>query len=105
MRFLARCRMVAGFAARVEGSGVMCYAARRREGIMDWMDCKVIEQVEGRLSGVPVVKHSRVRPEDILNNLDLSEEEIAEDFDLRLEDVREVLAFWRWNKDQLPSGA
>ena len=70
---------------------------------MDWMDCKIIETVEGRLSGAPVIRHSRVRPEDLLNNLDLSEDELAEEFDLRREDVREVLDFWRRNRDLLAS--
>ena len=68
---------------------------------MDWLDCPVIEQVAGRLSGAPVIRGSRVRPEDLLNNLDLSEEELADEFDLRREDVRTVLTFWRRNSSRL----
>lgn len=68
---------------------------------MNWLDCPVIEQVPGKVSGAPLIKGSRVRPYDILNNLDLTEEEIAEEFGLRSEDVREVLAFYRQHAGQL----
>lgn len=68
---------------------------------MNWLDCPVIEQVPGKLSGAPLIKGSRVRPNDILNNLDLTEREIAEEFGLRPEDVREVLAFYRQHESEL----
>lgn len=68
---------------------------------MNWLECSVIEQVPGRLSGAPVIRHSRVRPEDILSNLDLSEDELAEEFDLPRDDVHEVLSFWYRNRTDL----
>jgi uncharacterized protein (DUF433 family) len=69
---------------------------------MDWLDCDIIETVPGKLSGAPVIRGTRVRPEDVVINLDeLSPEEIADDFDLRVEDVREVADFWRAHQGQL----
>ena len=62
---------------------------------MNWLECDVIEQVPGRLSGAPVIRHSRVRPEDLISNLDLSEAELAQEFDLPPADVHAVLEFWR----------
>ena len=37
---------------------------------MDWLQCPAFEAVPGRLSGVPVIRHSRVRPEDLIVNRD-----------------------------------
>ena len=68
---------------------------------MDWLDCPVIEIVPGKVSGAPLIKGSRVRPEDLLNNLDLTEDELVEEFGLRREDVREVLAFYRQHEGLL----
>lgn len=61
---------------------------------MDWLQCEVVEQIPGKVSGAPLIKGTRVRPEDVLNNLDLSEEDIAASFNLRREDVRAVLDFF-----------
>jgi uncharacterized protein (DUF433 family) len=35
---------------------------------MNWTECPVVEIVPGKLSGAPVVVHSRVRPEDLVVN-------------------------------------
>ncbi len=61
---------------------------------MDWTDCPMVEVVPGKLSGAPVIVHSRVRPEDILANRDEGAEWLAENFDLPVETVRTVLAFY-----------
>ena len=50
---------------------------------MDWTGGPLIETVPGRLSGVPVIRHSRVRPEDLVNNLEDGPEWMAENFGLR----------------------
>jgi uncharacterized protein (DUF433 family) len=41
---------------------------------MEWVDCPLIEAVPGRLSGVPVLRDSRVRPDDLIANLDEGQE-------------------------------
>ncbi len=61
---------------------------------MDWLDCPVVESVPGKLSGQPVLRHSRVRPQDIINNRDQTEQWLAENFGLPLGDVREILRFY-----------
>jgi uncharacterized protein (DUF433 family) len=68
---------------------------------MDWTDCLEIEQVPGRLSGVPVLKGSRVRPSDLLLNLDEGPEWLAEAHQLPLGQVQTVLAFYKQNQRQL----
>lgn len=68
---------------------------------MRWTDCPVIEVVPGVMSGVPVLRGSRVRPEDLLANLDEGPEWLAEAHDLPLGQVEAVLAFYERNKGQL----
>lgn len=68
---------------------------------MDWLDCEVIERVPGRMSGAPVLRHSRVRPEDLLANLEEGPEWLAEQHDLPLADVVSVIAFYHRHQDQL----
>ena len=69
---------------------------------MDWTDCAVIEVVPGRMSGAPVVRRSRVRPEDVVANAAQGAEWIAAAHGLALEDVRAVLAFHVRHGDALP---
>ena len=60
---------------------------------MGWLECPAVEQVEGKLSGVPTLKHSRVRPEDIVLN-EAEGEWLANAFGLDIGAVRDVLAFY-----------
>ena len=68
---------------------------------MDWTDCPAIEQVPDRLSGAPVLKGSRVRPSDLLLNIDEGAEWLAEAHQLPLEQVKAVLAFYELHQGQL----
>lgn len=61
---------------------------------MDWTDCPMVEVVPGKLSGAPVIVHSRVRPEDILANRDEGTKWLAENFDLPVQTVRTGFAFY-----------
>jgi uncharacterized protein (DUF433 family) len=62
---------------------------------MDWSGCDATEVVPGRLSGVPVLKHSRVSADAVLESYELGEsvEQIAYSFSLDPEQIRKVLAF------------
>lgn len=71
---------------------------------MEWIDCPLIEQVPGKLSGAPVLRHSRVRPNDLIVNIAEGPEWLAEAFVLPLEDVKAVLAFHDRHGDALPTG-
>ena len=68
---------------------------------MNWSECPVVEVVPGRLSGAPVIRNSRVRPEDLIGNLPETPEWLADAFGLPLPDVLEVLAFYKMHQDRL----
>lgn len=68
---------------------------------MDWTSCPLVERVPGKLSGVPVIRHSRVRPDDLLANRAEGEAWLSDAFDLPLSTVRAVLAFYDQHKKQL----
>ncbi len=68
---------------------------------MEWMECPVIERVPGKISGLPVLRKSRVRPEDVVANAGQGAEWIADAFDLPLDQVHTVLRFYAAHKDQL----
>jgi len=62
---------------------------------MDWSRCDIVEIVPGKVSGVPLVKNTRVPAETVAESAELGEspEEIAYNYDLRLEDVLAILAY------------
>lgn len=74
---------------------------RMKEDAVDWTDCPLIERVPGKLSGVPVIRHSRVRPDDLLVNRSEGEEWLADAYRLPLDTVRQVLAFHDRHEEQL----
>ncbi len=61
---------------------------------MDWKDCSAVEVNALKMSGAPVIVHSRVRPEDLVANRGEGPEWLAENYSLPLETVRAVLAFY-----------
>jgi uncharacterized protein (DUF433 family) len=40
---------------------------------IDWMDCELIEQVPGKVSGRPIVRGTRILPDAIVNSYDLGD--------------------------------
>ncbi len=62
---------------------------------MQWTGCETVEQIPGKVSGVPVLRGSRVQAETVVQSHDLGEtaEEIAYSYDLSLQDVKSVLRF------------
>ena len=60
---------------------------------MNWSDCSVIETVPGKLSGVAVIIHSRVCPDDLIVNRQKGAEWLAENCGLPLETVQSALSF------------
>jgi uncharacterized protein (DUF433 family) len=61
---------------------------------MDWSGCEAVEIVPGKVSGVPVMRGSRVPADQVLENHVAGEnvEDIAYNFDLRPEDIRVVVS-------------
>lgn len=62
---------------------------------MDWSGCEFVEQVPGRMGGVPVVVGSRVTPESLVEHADggFTVGQIAWMFSLPRAKVRKVLEF------------
>jgi uncharacterized protein (DUF433 family) len=65
---------------------------------LDWKECAAIETEPGRMAGQPVIKNSRVRPEDLLANRDQGVEWLAKGHGLKPEVIREVFAFYDAHK-------
>ena len=67
----------------------------RESAVLDWTGCSVVEIVPGKVSGVPVLKGSRMPADAIVENYQdgLPAEEIAELFELPAGSVRELLAY------------
>ena len=61
---------------------------------MDWLSCEWVEAVPGRLSGVPVIRGTRVTPETVMLNRELGVDEVAAQFRLPASAVESVLSFW-----------
>ena len=74
---------------------------RVKQDAVDWTDCPLIERVPGKLGGAPVIRHSRVRPDDLLVNRGEGEEWLADAYRLPLDTVRQVLAFFDQHEEQL----
>ncbi len=62
---------------------------------IDWSDCDEVEQIPGKVSGVPILKRTRVQPEAITGNHadGFTAVEIAEMFRLDLDQVKAVLDY------------
>jgi uncharacterized protein (DUF433 family) len=62
---------------------------------MDWSSCEMVEVIPGKVSGLPVIRGSRVPADQVLENHDAGEsvEDIAYNFDLKPDDIRAVLAY------------
>jgi uncharacterized protein (DUF433 family) len=62
---------------------------------MDWSQCSVVEVIPGKVSGAPILKHSRVTADAVLESYELGEsvEDIAYSFELDPDDIRTVLTY------------
>ncbi len=62
---------------------------------MNWTDWPLVETVPGKLSGAPVIVHSRVRPADLIVNREEGPEWLAENYGPPIETVRTRLSFYK----------
>ena len=62
---------------------------------MDWSDCDLVEINPRKVSGVPIVKGTRVQADAIVENYEGGSdvEEIAENFDIPEATIRRLLTF------------
>ena len=40
---------------------------------LNWMDCELVEQIPGKVSGQPIVRGTRILPDAIVNSFDMGE--------------------------------
>jgi uncharacterized protein (DUF433 family) len=73
----------------------MFMRAQAKKTVMDWSGCPIVEVVPGKVSGVPLIRGSRMPADQVIENYDAgqSPEDIAYNFDLNPEDIRAVLAY------------
>ena len=72
---------------------------------MDDRDCDLVESVPGRMSGVPVIKGTRVPVEaiEIGQEIGQTPEELAYDYDLNAADIRKLFAYISQQQGKGPS--
>lgn len=63
--------------------------------IMDWTDCPLVEVIPGKVSGVPLVKGTRMPADGIVSNFQTGSpvEEISENFDIPESSIRALLSY------------
>lgn len=63
--------------------------------LVDWSDCPLVERNPLKLSGVPIVKHTRVQADSIVENYESGSpvEEIADNFSIQEEVIQQLLDF------------
>jgi uncharacterized protein (DUF433 family) len=62
---------------------------------MDWLHCEIVESIPARVSGVPLLRGSRVPVEQVVASHQAGEsaEEIAYNYDLNLDAVSTILSY------------
>lgn len=63
---------------------------------IDWMECELIEQVPGKVSGRPIVRGTRILPDAIVDSYDLGEtiNELQEGFpSLTVAQIKRLIEF------------
>lgn len=62
---------------------------------INWTDCPLVERVPGKVSGVPILKHTRVQADSIVENFESGSpvDEISENFSIPEDTIRAVLDY------------
>jgi len=63
--------------------------------VVDWTDCPLVEVIPGKVSGVPLLKGTRLPADTILENYEGGSPvaEICENFDMPEDTIREILSY------------
>lgn len=67
----------------------------RQSSEIDWTECPLVEVVPGKVSGVPLVRGTRMPADGIVSNFQTGspKEEIAENFDIPEAEIRALLSY------------
>ena len=78
-------------------------STRTKAPIIDCSECDLVEVNPVKVSGVPILKHTRVQADSIVENYMSGSpvEEIADNFRIDPEIIRQVLAFAKLQQPQL----
>lgn len=70
---------------------------------IDWSNCPIVERNPNKMGGVPTLRAWRLSADSIVENHDYgaSAQEIAEMFEVPLEDVEALLAYAERVRDQV----
>jgi uncharacterized protein (DUF433 family) len=62
---------------------------------MDWTDCPLVEVVPGKVSGVSLLRGTRLPADTVLSNYEAGSpvEKISENFDMPEQTIRELLTY------------
>jgi len=60
---------------------------------IDWDGCELVERIPGKVSGVPILKDTRLPADSIVTNFDhgCTPEEVADMFEMPIETVQAIL--------------
>jgi uncharacterized protein (DUF433 family) len=74
---------------------------------IDWTECALVETVPGRMSGQPVIKGTRLRPQDLLINREQGIDWLVENHGgITPETVRAIFDFYdRHKRSRAPQPA
>ena len=68
---------------------------------IDWTECALIETVPGRVGGQPVLRGTRLRPQDLLINRDEGIDWLSRNHGVAPETIRALFAFYDAHKAAL----
>ena len=62
---------------------------------MDWTDCPEVETIPRKVSGVPLLKGTRLPADTVLSNFEAGSpvDEIADNFDMPEQTIRDLLLY------------
>ncbi len=71
--------------------------------VIDWTNCPLVEVVPGKVSGVPLLKGTRLPADTVLSNYKAGSpvEEIADNFDMPEQTILELLSYAAKKQKQL----
>lgn len=72
-------------------------STRTQPPVIDWSECDLVEVDPEKVSGVPILKHTRIQADSIVENFDSGSpvEEIEDNFGISPDTIRALIAYAR----------
>ena len=86
-----------------ERAYAQCMALLQESRVVDWTNCPLVEVVPGKVSGVPLLKGTRLPADTVLSNFEAGSpvDEIADNFDMPEQAIRDLLHYAANKRKQL----